>query len=774
MLGKGTSEIEKAKESLMLFRFAELLYRMRVIVLFAALLIVSVATVFGLGVFDLFISSNHPDPGSDSAKADALIVSTFKPQSTDVVLLLSHSTLRATDPAFAQDAKRLIERLTARSEVTSLTSYYSTHNADLLSRDGHQTLVLLSISAKGGGQTRNYEAIQPLIVSSLLHIEAGGPLVASIEFNQQISADLAHAESIALPIVALFLLIVFGGLVAAALPLLIGVISILGSFALLRVLTSFMEVSNFAPNMVTFMGLGLAIDYSLFVITRFREELAPDEEDVSGALGRTLRSAGRTILFSGLTVITCLCGLEFFPGPLFHSMGLAAISAALVAMIATLTVLPALLALLGRHIHALSLRSLFRRDRQSRPQARGFWYTLSYLVMRWPIPVVVVSLGILLLLGSPFLHGAFSLNDESSLPASASARIVLEQVRQHFPDQNNAEIESVITMDGSVLAPQNLARLESYVRRLFAVPGVADVTSLVSVDPRLTLADYQRLYARPAAQGPLAAATARLARGNLTEVIVTVNAPAHSSVAQAAVKQIRALTVPPGFVVLVGGETAQAMDLFADLGASMPRALLVMILSIFLLLFLMTGSVVMPLKATLLNVLSLSATFGALVWVFQDGHLQNLLGFQSVGSLDVSQVILICTLAFSLSMDYEVFLLSRIREQLEEVGENREAVARGLQRTGWLISSAALLLALVVGAFMTSRIIFIQELGLGVALAIVMDATLVRGLLMPAMMSLLGSWNWWAPRPFRVLWRRIGLKEAKEAPVSAREVSVQN
>ena len=314
-----------------------------------------------------------------------------------------------------------------------------------------------------------------------------------------------------------------------------------------------------------------------------------------------------------------------------------------------------------------------------------------------------------------------------------------------------------------MLSPQNLAQLDRYVHQVSAMAGVTNVESLVSIDPHLALADYQRLYANPPANSQVAATASRLAHGDLTEVIVTVNAASRSSGAQAAVGQVRALAVPAGFMPQVGGDTAQDMDLFSDLRASIPRALLVMIVAIFVLLFLMTGSLIMPLKAIILNTLSLSATCGALVWIFQDGHLQNLLGFQSVGSLDVSQIILIFALAFSLSMDYEVFLLSRIREQFDITGDNREAVALGLQRTGWLITSAALLLAIVVGAFATSKVIFIQELGVGVALAIVMDATLVRGLLMPAMMSLLGTWNWWAPRPLRAVWQRIGLKEAGEA-----------
>jgi uncharacterized membrane protein YdfJ with MMPL/SSD domain len=352
------------------------------------------------------------------------------------------------------------------------------------------------------------------------------------------------------------------------------------------------------------------------------------------------------------------------------------------------------------------------------------------------------------------------------LPAGQQARVVSERLAQDFTQQGASEIAVAIRTPGDALSPENLASLDSYVRQIEAMPGVLEVQSLVTVDPALTLVDYQRLYTQPSANPQLAAAAAQLAHGDATKVIVALPSAEFSAPTQDIVQQIRALHAPGGLQALVGGQTAYQVDLFSNLRATLPYALLVIALSILVLLFLMTGSVLMPLKAILLNTLSLSATFGALVWIFQDGNLAQLLGFQSHGGIDGTQTILIFALAFGLSMDYEVFLLSRIKEHFDATGNNREAVASGLQRTGWLISSAALLLAVVLAAFSTSKITFIQQIGVGLAIAVLMDATLVRGLLVPATMRLLGRWNWWAPAPLRAIWRRIGLSETS-APAHA-------
>ncbi len=742
----------------MLTWVGRILYRFRVSALLIAMAITLVAALFGSGVFDaLKGTSSIEDPHSQSAQGQALLDSKLNADAIDVVILMSSSTLHATDPAFTQAATQLLTTLKARPQVASITSYYSTQDSSLISRDGHETIALLQLATKGERDS-NYNAIAPLITSPVLHITLGGSVVADMQFNHQVSTDLSFAETITLPIVVIMLLFIFGSPIAALLPLLIGGIAIACSFSVLRILTNFIGVSSFAINVTSFIGLGLAIDYSLFIVTRFREELAADERDVIGALQRTMATAGRTIIFSGLTVGTSLIALLLFPEVLLQSIGLAAIATALVAMLAALLVLPVLLALLGRNINLLSFARLFRR-RTTHKHAQGAWYRLSYRVMRWSLPVTIVTVALLLFLGSPFLHASFSTADESVLPPGSSSAIVLHHLKYDFPNQNGSEIDIVVRTNGTATSSGNLALLSFYVQKVQAIKGITNVRSLVSVDPRITLGEYQQIYAYPQASPQIASVAHLLANGNLSKVIVQTNYAFTSADAQRVVRQIRALSVPEGIVTFVAGSTAAQMDLFSSLRTTIPYALLVMISAIFVLLFLLTGSLVMPLKAVILNVLSLSATFGALVWIFQDGHLANVLGFQSVGSLDSTQPVLVFAIAFGLSMDYEVFLLSRIKEQFDKTGNNRESVAIGLQRTGQLITSAALLLTVVVGAFATSKLVLIQQIGLGVALAIIMDATLVRVLLVPAMMNLLGTWNWWAPRPLQALQERIGLKE---------------
>jgi uncharacterized membrane protein YdfJ with MMPL/SSD domain len=748
----------------MLARLGGILYRTRWAVLCIALLIIAAGATYGFGVFGALQGTSIVDPTSQSAQAQTLLDSRLSKGSTDIGILLRSSALQATDPAFEQGASRLVQKLQALPQVASVTSYYSSHDASLLSRDKHETLVLVELSAQGG-KANNYDIVAPQITSPTLQVFIGGSFTSDQQFNEQIDADLAHAETITLPLVAILLVIIFQGLVAAGLPLLIGGIAIVGSFAILRAVTGVMEVSTFAVNVVTFMGLGLAIDYSLFIVTRFREELSVKEADVRGALQRTMRTAGRTILFSGLTVSTSLAALLLFPEVFLRSMAVGAIAATLVALLVALTVLPALLAILGRRVNALSFQQLFRRRLPERgvtgpaPEA-GAWYRLSHLVMRFPVPVALVTIGLLLLLGSPFLHASFSSPDERLLPPDMSARVVFDQIQQNFPQESGEGIPVAITTTGNALLPANLARLEGYVQSIETIPGVVSVQSLVTVDPTLSLADYQQLYANPGVNPQITGAAAIFANGNATKVIVNTNAVERSDAATQIVNWLRAIKAPRGFTPLVGGATAQQVDLFASLRATIPWALLLMAVAVFGLLFLLTGSLVLPFKALILNVLSLSATFGALVWVFQDGHLQNLLGFQSVGSLDSTQPILIFGLAFALSMDYEIFLLSRIKEQFDVSGDNRTAIAVGLQQVGRLVTSAALLLAVVVGAFVTAKIIFIQEIGLGVAIAVLLDATVVRVLLVPATMRLLGRWNWWAPARLRGWQRHIGSAES--------------
>ncbi len=753
----------------MLARLGGMIYRTRWLVLFLALLIVAGAAVFGTGLFGSLKSGGFNDPASESSRAQALLDAKLGGATADIVILMSNGSIKATDAPFMDAATQLLTRLKVRPEVASVTAYYSTHSASLLSRDGHETFAVVQLKAKDEAtKEKDFKTIQPLITSPVIETKVGGNVAVNVAINKQVSSDLERAELITFPIVAILLLIVFGSLVAASLPLLIGGVAIMGAFAILRAIAGWTDVSIYAANVVTMLGLGLAIDYALFIVTRFREELGSDDGEVKGAIERTMSTAGRTIMFSGLTISTSLLGLLIFPVMFLRSIGMGAIAATLIAMLAALTILPALLAVLGRRVNTLSLQRLFRRRSPSQRydtslETRGVWYRISGTVMQHPVVVGLSVLAILVMLGLPFLGVTFATPDVKVLSTQQEARIVSDRLSRDFTQQGNAQLVIALQTPGDALSPTNLASLDSYVHTIKGIHGVVSVDSLVTLNPSLTLADYQQLYAHPGVNPQLTAMATQLANGDTTKITIAMQPADHTTAAENIVNQVRAIHAPGGLVPLVDGVTAYQIDLLASLQATLPYGLLVIIIAVSVLLFLMTGSLLMPIKAIVLNILSLSATFGALVWIFQDGHLQNLLGFQSTGSIDATQPILIFAIAFGLSMDYEVFLLSRIKERYDATGDNREAVSSGMQRTGRLITSAALLLAVVLLAFGSSKIIFIQEIGIGLAIAVIIDATLVRMLLVPATMRLLGKWNWWAPAPLRAIWRRIGLGESTGA-----------
>src|ERR1051326_4313422 len=596
----------------MLSTLGSILYRARWAVLLGGLALVVAVAIFGAGVSSALKSGGFEDPSSESSHAETLLDQRLGGALPDIVLVLQSDALQATDPAFMNAATELLNTLRARPQVASVLSYYSTQSTHFLSRDGHETFAIVHLTAQDlTTKQQDYIALRPLMTSLTLHVTIGGNVAVTVATRDQVSADLKRAELTSFPIVAVLLFLIFGGLVAASLPLLIGAIAILGAFAMLRVLTNLTDISIFAINVVTVMGLGLAIDYALFLVTRFREELAPDERDVRDALKRTLSTAGRTILFSGLTVSISLLSLLLFPEGFLRSMGLGAIGAVLVAMLAALTILPALLAILGHRVNALSLQRLLRRRFASRraPDAgetRGAWYRLSQTVMRFPVPVALAVLGVLVLLGLPFLQASFSTPDARALPAGQEARVAADRLAQGFAQQGASELDIAIRTPGNALLPENLASLDTYVREIETMPGVVKIQSLVTVDPSLSLVQYQQLYANPSANPQLAAVATQLAQGDTTRVTVELQSAEFSAESEQTVRQIRALHAPGRLQPLVGGATPIQMDLFANLGATLPYALLFLAVALLVLLFVMTGSVVMPLKAILLNTLSRS------------------------------------------------------------------------------------------------------------------------------------------------------------------------
>ncbi|HEX6148658.1 MMPL family transporter, partial [Nocardioides sp.] len=613
--------------------------------------------------------------------------------------------------------------------TTRVVTWYDTSSPDLLSQDGHSTQVVISLAGETQDEyLESFEAIEDDLHADGLETHLAGTFAIFSDVNERTEQDLRRAETISLPVVAVLAVLVFGSLVAASMPVLVGAIAVVGALAVVRLLTLFTEVSIFSVNVITLLGMGLAIDYALFVVSRFREELARYRDDDPGAVGAalttTMRTAGRTVLFSGLTVAAAMSSLLVFPQAFLRSMGFGGIAAVLVAMLATLTVLPATLRLLGRRIDK---GRVFRRRRQV-DEENGVWARIARGVMRRPVWVLVAVTTGLLVLASPFLGVKWGSVDHQILPPDAPSYVAMEKLATDFGGETSS---ATVVLDGT-----DPADVEAYAGDVEALPGVTGV--------------------QPVAQS-----------GDVTLVRATWEGAAQAPPSQDLVRELRDLE-PASGEALVGGLSAETVDLEESVSAHLPWMALIVVVVMMVLLFLAFGSLVLPFKAVLMNVLSITASFGVVTWIFSDGNLEGLLNFSSQGFLDLTNPILMLAILFGLSMDYEVFLLSRIREQWDAGASepdlsrrNDLAVATGLQKSGRIITSAALLLIVVIGAFSFSDVLFMKMIGVGMVVAIAVDATIVRALLVPATMTLLGAWNWWAPGPLRRWWERHGFREGE-------------
>ncbi len=730
-------------------RLAHLVVRRRraTLVLFVVGLVA--AGVLGGGVFSRLQASGFDDPGSESASATAYLRDTFGV--SDPVAVLAVETRDGLD-AQAAVATDLVRRVEAEPGVTEVVSYWTSGRpAPLAGTDGRtgQVLVFTGAAAdydeRGELATRlleEYGGTSPQGLTGLT-VQVGGAPIINTAIGDTITADLARAESIAVPLTVVLLILVFGGLVAAGLPFLVAAGAVLGSFAVLFGLTLFTDVSVFALNLVTGLGLGLGIDYALLVVNRFREQLAAGD-DVETAVVRTVATAGRTVVVSGLTVAVTLGSLALFPQFFLRSFAYAGIAVTLLAVVSTLVALPAVLAALGTRVNRFKV---VRGDLA--PRDTGLWATVATRVMRSPWPVLVVVTGALLVVAAPATGAVFGEVDDRALPASAPAAQASAVLRDRFPAREGSPVDVVVPPAAG--APVGADAVTAYAAALSQVPGVVRVTT-----PTAVVADGRTVAPNPAPAGWTADGAQRLS-------LVADVAP-RSPDGQALVDAVRAVPAPVDGV-LVGGAAAEYADTQGAITNRLPWVLAWIVVTTLVVLFLFTGSVVLPVKAVALNVLSLGATLGVLVWVFQEGHLTWLVGdFTLTGTVDTSMTVLIAIVAFALSMDYEVFLLSRITEEHAAGADTQRAVVLGLQRSGRIITAAAALLAIVFAAFVSSGVTNIKQLGLGVAFAILLDATVVRGLLVPAAMALFGRANWWAPAPRRAVHARVGLSDGPPPP----------
>jgi len=714
--------------------WGRLVYRRRRLVLVIALIVVAFAAAWGTGVFGKLQSSGgFTPPDSQSQRSANLATAAFGRDAGDVVVLYMSPTATVRSPAFRSAVTHVLAGLPA-SRVESTATYWSTGSPQFVSANGRATYAVLELAGgSDGARQSNYNAIKGSLEAPGLRTQVGGLVPTNEAISKQVTSDIGRAEAFSMPVLLIVMLIIFGSLAAASLPLAIGGIAILGSFTVLRLLTLATTVSIYSVNITTILGLGLGIDYGLFMVSRFREELHR-QDTVQDAVARTVATAGRTVAVSGITVAMALASLMLFPETFLRSMGYGGVATVLVDMLAALTVMPALLAVFGRNVNALRIRRTVRRPPAA--EGTGTWYRIASSVMRRPVLYAVPIVVVLLALGSPFLRVTWGGADATDLPASSQPRLVTEALNRDFPGNPTAPVESVVQFAGPVAgSPAREAALSAYAGRLDRVPGViaAQVTGV---------------------------------HGDVARVDMRYGPNPYSPQARAIVGQVRDVAPPSGARAYVGGQSAQLVDELSSLGSVLPWMALVVALATFVLLFLAFGSVVLPVKAIVMNVLSLSAMYGVVVWIFQEGHLSWALQFTPNGTIEPTMPILMFAIMFGLSMDYEVFLLSRIRERYDVTGDNTAAVASGLQRTGGLITSLALLLVIVVGAFSASGVTFIKLMGVGMIVALVLDATIVRVLLVPAVMRLLGPVNWWAPRPLRRLYARYGIREAAAEPTS--------
>lgn len=731
----------------------------------AAAVLVMVATgIFGVPVAGSLSSSGFSDPGSESARATQLLTDKFHQGDLQMLITVTAGD-GAAGPAARSVGLSIEDELRRAPNVAAVTSAWSAPAAeakDLVSRDGRTGLIVAGL---GGGQNVAQNSAQTLsdevmrdhpVGPTGVIVRSGGTATVNAQITSQLQHDLLLMESIAVPLSFLVLVWVFGGLLAAALPIAVGMTAILGSMAVLRFITFGTDVSNLAPNLSTAMGLALAIDYTLLIISRYRDELA-DGAHPNAALVATMTTAGRTVLISATTVALSMAAMILFPMHVLKSFAYAGVATVAFAALAAVVVTPAAIVLLGDRLDALDVRRLARRLLHRSAPVRGrveaqFWYRSTRFVMRRALPLGLAVVTLLLILGAPFLGVKWGFPDDRVLPTSATSHQVGDQLRNDFAD-NSATAVTAVVPDADGLAP---ADLEHYAAELSGVPDVSEVSA-----PTGTFVAGVRV-------GPPSAATGA-AHGSAF-LTIDSSAPLFSERSQTQLDRLHAVGGPAGRPVELTGIAQTNRDSVVAITSRLPVVLGLIAVVTFGLLFLLTGSVVLPIKALVLNMLSLTAAFGALVWIFQDGHL-GALGTTSTGTLVANIPVLLFCIAFGLSMDYEVFLLSRIREYWLKSGrtraDNDRSVALGLARTGRVITAAAVVMSISFAALFGAHVQFMRMLGLGLTLAVLVDATLVRMVLLPASMHVLGKWNWWAPKPLVRLHDRFGVREGEDGKVSS-------
>ena len=729
------------------------------------------APLIGNGGFGASLPSGH------AAKLINDEITSQAPSGSSMTLVFSSPTLSVTDPAYQSAVKSAVAPLSDDPRVTAIHTPYDVvaiEQSTFISRDGHKALVVVELKDGSEAAQKYIDQLVAKVHPGPLGVVATGQVPINAAFNTTLGADLQRAEFVALPVTLLLLILIFAAFLAALLPLSVGLLAIVGGVGGTVFLAHFTDVSQYALNVVTLIGLGVAIDYSLFIVNRFRDELARGASREE-AIAISMSTAGRAITFSGVTVAIGLSAMVFYQGTFLASMGAAGAIVVAIAVLYGLTFLPALLSVIGGAVNfrilSWVLGELGRRPRwwptHQHTEATGAWHSMAVWVMRRPFVILVPALVFLVVLGTPFLQLRLAQGGVDQLPPSDVARQGYDTLVRDFPGQNQTSIEAVVYYPGSSpLTSSHIGDVYDLSRRLAAQPNVLRVESIVDVDSSLTRADYQRLYSGPSGSLPskLQQALSIGAGQHLVLLNILTNKTYTSDEARAIVNAVRAEHVADG-QVLATGETAFDLDVVNFILQRTPIAVGTVILITYLVLFLLTGSVVLPLKAVITNLFSISASFGAMVFIFQEGHFSQLLGF-TAQSIDPSVPVILFSIVFGMSMDYEVLLISRIQEEYRRTGDNQAGVAMGLEKSGRLITGAAAIMCAVFLAFGLADVVIIKAIGIGLAIAIAIDATVVRILIVPSVMRILGRANWWAPRPLSWLHRRIGAGEPVPGPAA--------
>ncbi len=734
----------------MFYHLGKIAARYRWLIVGLWMVAVAVALPFAPQANQVLRSGGFSSPDAESQQAIDLLVQKLHINQTIVQIIFTSKRYSVDEPQFVAQTQQALAKLRGWSEVAHVVTFLD--NPRQVSEDRHAAYVNVELKPDPDSASKLLPDLEQRLqrVPDLTSHIGGGPVF--YEDIQSVSErDLRRAELLAFPFAIIALLFVFRSVVAAILPALVGGFAVVVSLALIFGLGHFTELSIFVLNITTLFGLGLGVDYSLFMVSRFREEIAHGRS-IDDAIAITVATAGRAVAFSGLTVSIGLLGLTFFRINMLHSVGLGGILVVLLAVLAALTLLPALLAILGLRVNAFPVRipRLWRRAGAvagGQELHHGFWYRLSHFVMRYPLRIFFPVLLLLVGFGLPFLGVHFSAPDASILPRDVPSRSTYDLLAQRFNQRETTPILMAVQTKGNILTSENIENLYYYIKRIEADPRVQRVDSIVSADPRFTLAQYQLLYTHPQLiADPYIGAFLQSSVSRDTMLVQVISKYGMiDAQSQALVQTIRNTPAGHGIRVLVDGGTAGNIDYVTSLYTDFPKAVLIVALTTYIVLLLLFRSLLLPLKAIIMNTLSILASYGALVVIFQNGFLHQVLGFTPLGFVEASSPILLFCSLFGLSMDYEVFLLSRIQEAFWQTGDNTQAVAIGLERSGGIITSAAVIVIVVSACFATADMILVKALGLGMALAVLIDATLVRGLLVPATMRLLGDLNWWLP-----------------------------